>query len=170
MEDVPRHVHRSAPADRRLWLEAIPDVAATMRLHSFCLECGTVRSRVRARGRPLGYFQQALANLKAILENDRRHAKLAQVHSRLISRSFELIPDFDDPYSMSFETQWRLFSTGVRRCRPDLDEDFLAQTLPREPRTASPFFTDVLANESGRTTEPFRSRSEGSQTAMRPGN
>jgi hypothetical protein len=118
-----------------------------MRLHSFCEECGTVRSRVRARGRPLGYFQKALANLKAILDNDRRHAKLAQVHTRLISRAFESIPDFGDAYSMSFEIQWQLFATEVQRCRPDLDDDTLAQAMPRQLRTARPSFIEQLANE-----------------------
>jgi hypothetical protein len=118
-----------------------------MRLHSFCEECGTVRSRVRARGRPLGYFHQALANLNAILDNDRRYVKLAQVHTRLISRAFESIPDFGDPYSMSFETQWRLFAAAVRRCRPDLDDDLLAQALPREPRRSRPSFIELITQE-----------------------
>jgi hypothetical protein len=118
------------------------------------MDCGTVRSHVRAPGRPLGYFHQALANVKAILDTDRRYAKLAQVHTRLISRALESIPDFGDPYSMPFETQWRLFIAAVRKCRPDLDEDFLAQALPRDTRHSKPAFIELRQSENQEEQEP----------------
>ncbi|MGI0149012.1 MAG: hypothetical protein ACREDF_05720, partial [Thermoplasmata archaeon] len=38
------HEHRSSRADQRIWLERLPDEAATMELHSYCLDCGAVRS------------------------------------------------------------------------------------------------------------------------------
>jgi hypothetical protein len=152
-EDAQGHIHRSAPPDRRVWLEAIPDVAATMRLHSFCAECGTIRLRVQARGRPLGFFQQALSNLKANLDSDARYPKLAQVQSHLISNAVESIPDFGDEYSMAFEVQRGLFASAVRRCRPDLDENFILQALPREPRRPRDAFLSVASQvkeEAGR--------------------
>jgi hypothetical protein len=46
----------------------------------------------------------------------------------------ESVPDFGDPFSMPFETQWRLFATAVQKSRPDIDDEFLAQALPREPQ------------------------------------
>lgn len=141
------HTHRSAPADRRVWLEAIPDQAATMSLHSFCVDCGAVRSERLVRGRPLGFFERALANLKAVLEDDPRHPKLAQVHSRLIALALASIPDFGDPYTMPFEVQWAIFVDAVQRHRPDLDVDFVRSALPRLPRRSRPAYIDLIATE-----------------------
>ncbi len=147
--DAPRHEHRNIGADKRLWLEAVHDEAATMRLHAFCTDCGAVRSRLPMRGRPMGYFQQALANLKATLEDHPRYPKLAQVHGHMIAKAFESIPDFADPYSMDFETQRMIFVGSVQRCRPDLPFDFLEEILPREPRTRRKAYIDLIASEGG---------------------
>ncbi|MEK6986776.1 MAG: hypothetical protein AABX97_01620 [Candidatus Thermoplasmatota archaeon] len=138
------HQHRPGRADQRLWLEAVPDQASTTRLHPYCLDCGAVRSMLPLRGRPLGYFEQALANLKADLEGNPRYPKLAQVHSRLIAKALESIPDFGDPYSMPFETQWDAFVNAVQRCRPDLDIDLIRSALPREPRRPRPAYISLI--------------------------
>ena len=143
------HTHRPGGADQRLWLEAIPDQASTTRLHPYCLDCGAVRSMLPLRGRPLGYFEQALANLKADLEGNPRYPKLAQVHSHLIAKALEAVPDFDDPYSMDFETQLAIFREAVRRCRPDLDEDLLLQVLPREPRARRKTYIELIGTLGG---------------------
>ncbi len=140
------HEHRSAPAKGRLWLEAIPDQAATMRLHPYCVECGAVRSMSPAQGRPLGTFLQAIANLKIQLEDNPRYPKLAQVHSHLIAKALESIPSFGDPYSMPLETQWTLFVEAVRRYRPDLDEDLLSRVLPRELKRPRRAYFDLLTS------------------------
>lgn len=140
------HEHRSSPADRRLWLEVVYDEAATMRLHRYCLDCGAVRSMLPRRGHPLGHFERALANLKAYLEDDPHHPKLTQVHSHLIAAGLRAIPEFGDPYSMAFETQWAIFVELVQRYRPDLDVEFLERTMPREPRRARPAYIDLIAS------------------------
>jgi len=143
-----------------VWLEAIHDEAATIRLHTYCVDCGAVRSTLPMRGRPMGYFQHALANLKAILDHHPSLPKLAQVHSHLIAKALESIPDFGDPYSMPFETQWTIFYSMVKRYRPDLDDDLVEQALPREPRRSKPAFIDVLplSTKGGQrtATEPLR--------------
>ncbi len=151
----PAHEHRTVGSDHRLWLEAIHDQAASMRLHGYCVDCGAVRSMLPMRGRPTGYFAQALANLKADLEDNPKHAKLAQVHGHLIQRALDAIPDFDDPYSMDFETQRSIFVGAVQRYRPDLDLEFLERAMPREPRRARPAYIDLIASaqkeEKGQT-------------------
>lgn len=141
-----KHEHRSCRADERLWLEALPDEAATIRLHSFCVDCGGVRSALPMRGRPMGFFERALSNLKANLEDNPRYPKLAQVHSHRIAKALASIPDFDDPYTMPYETQWRIFVDAVQRVRPDLDIDFIEQALPREPRRHRPTVLELMTS------------------------
>ena len=142
---APAHEHRSSRADERLWLEAVHDEAATIRLHAYCLDCGAVRSTLPKRGRPMGHFQRALGNLAGILEDHPKYAKLAQVHARLIAKALEAVPDFDDPYSMPYETQWSIFVAAVQRVRPDLPLELLEDALPREPRKVHPAFIDLIA-------------------------
>ncbi len=142
---VQPHEHRSSRADERLWLEAVHDEAATIRLHAYCVDCGAVRSMLPKRGRPIGHFQKALGNLQAILADHPKYHKLTQVHARLIAKALEAVPDFDDPYSMPYDTQWAIFVASVQRVRPDLPIDLLEDALPREPRKARPAFIDLIA-------------------------
>jgi hypothetical protein len=97
----------------------------------------------------MGYFERAIANLKADLEHHPTYPKLAQVHSRLIAKSLERITDFGDPYSMDFETQWDLFLAAVQRVRPDLDLDFLRRVLPREERGHRPAYINLIDAKGG---------------------
>ncbi len=145
MGDASRHEHRSVRADERVWLEAIHEEAATMRLHGYCTDCGAVRSRRPMRGRPMGYFQQALANLMTSLEDRPRYPKLAQVHRHLIAKDIESIPEFADPYSMDFETQRKIFVDSVQRYRADLPIDLVEEVLPREPRAKRKAYIDLIA-------------------------
>ena len=138
------HTHRSTRADERVWLERIHDEAATMGLHGFCLDCGAVRSMLPKRGRPLGFFHKALGNLQATLDGHPKYAKLAQVHARLIGKALDGVPDFGDPYSMAYETQWIVFLGAVQRVRPDLPIDLIEEALPREPHRRQRPFIDVL--------------------------
>lgn len=174
-ENSEPHRHRSGGADERLWLEAIPDVASTARLHRYCLECGAVQSLQAAKGRPLGYFERALANLKAGLEHETRYPKLAQIHSHLIAKALQSIPDFGDPYSMPFEAQWTIYVSQVQRVRPDLDIDLLRNALPHERRRPRPAYIDLLASADRQV--PIRQvpigavqRSSTLPTRLRPGN
>ncbi len=116
-----------------------------MRLHAYCRDCGAVRSELPRRGRPMGFFSQAVANLRGILEYHPKLAKLAQVQSHLIMASLGAVPEFDDPYSMPFDTQWSLFLAAVQRVRPDLDIDLLETAMPKEPRRSRPAFIDLIA-------------------------
>ena len=93
----------------------------------------------------MGHFQRALGNLQAILEVHAKYAKLVLVHARLIAKALEAVPDFDDPYSMPYDTQWAIFVAAVQRVRPDLPIDLLEAALPREPRRARPAFIDLIA-------------------------
>ncbi len=144
------HLHRSARADQRLWLERVPDQAASMGLHAYCLDCGSVRSMLPRPGRPAGFFHHAIGNLQAILEDHPKYAKLAQVHARLIGKALDSIPDFGDPYSMSYENQWAMFLRSVQHVRPDLPVDLIECVMPREPhRRRRPFIDHFEENEKG---------------------
>jgi hypothetical protein len=132
-----------------VWLETRHDEAATMRLHAYCMDCGAVRSRLPARGRPQGYFERAVANLKRVLEDHPRLPKLAQVQSHLILSSLAAIPAFDDPYSMDFETQRALFIQAVQRTRRDVDLELVEEVLPRDIKRARPAFIDLIGAAGG---------------------
>jgi hypothetical protein len=116
-----------------------------MDLHSFCLDCGAIRSTLVARGRPFGFFERWLVNLTGILEGHPKYAKLVQVHGRLILQAIRAIPDFADPYSMPFETQRGLFLASVQRLRRDLPLEFIEDATPRTPRPERPAFIDLIA-------------------------
>jgi hypothetical protein len=139
------HEHRSSRADQRLWLERLPGEAASMNLHSFCLDCGAIRSMLVARGRPFGFFERWLVNVTETLEDHPKYAKLVQVHGRLILQAIRAIPDFGDPYSMPFETQRGLFLASVQRIRSDLPLEFIEDATPRPPRRERPAFIDLIA-------------------------
>jgi hypothetical protein len=128
----------------------MPDQAATMGLHAFCLDCGAVRSMLPKRGRPAGFFHQAIGSLQSLLEDHPKYAKLAQVHTRLLAKAIEAIPDFGDPYSMSYEAQWTIFVRSVQRVRPDLPIDLIEYAMPREPsRRRRPFISVSEDNQKG---------------------
>ena len=121
-----------------------------MGLHAYCLDCGSVRSRLSGPGRPSGFFHHAIGNLQAILEDHPKYSKLAQVHARLIGKALESIPDFGDPYSMSYEDQWAVFLRSVQRVRPDLPVDLIECVMPREPRRRQrPFIDQFEGREKG---------------------
>ncbi len=164
------HSHRSGGADQRVWLEALPDVASTARLHSYCLDCGAVRALQEAGGRPFGYFERALANLKADLEDDARYPKLAQIHSHLIAKALTSIPDFGDPYSMAFEAQWAIYVSQVQRVRPDLDIDRIRRAVPRERRRPRPTYIDLVAPPKRAVPSAVVQSSSTLPTRLRPGN
>jgi hypothetical protein len=138
------HEHRSSRADQRVWLERLPNEAATMDLHSFCLDCGAIRSRAVVRGRPLGFFERWIVNLTETLEDHPKYAKLVQVHRHLILRSIEATPEFGDPYSMPFDTQRHLFVLSVQRVRGDLPIELIEEAMPRPPRRSRPAFIDLI--------------------------
>jgi|GEM_PF-4719722 len=166
-EDPSTHEHRSVPTDRRVWLERLPDQAATMRLHPYCVDCGAVRSRQAVRGRPIGFFERWLANLKGILEDHPKYARLVQVHGHLIQRDLASVPDFGDPYSMAFESQRILFLAAVQRVRRDLPIDFLEDAMPREPRRRHLAFIDVFPTAAPTRTKPGESLRLHSQASER---
>lgn len=144
------HAHRSARSDERVWLERLPNQAATMGLHAFCVDCGSVRSRLPGAGRSAGFFHHAIGNLQTVLENHPKYGKLAQVHARLIGKALESIPDFGDPYSMSYGDQWAVFLRSVQRVRPDLPVDLIECVMPREPRRKRrPFIDKFEVSEKG---------------------
>lgn len=143
------HAQRSARADERVWLERLPDRAATMGLHAFCLDCGTVRSRLPRPGRSLSFFYNAIGALGSILEKHPECGKLAQVQGRLIAKAIETVPEFGDQYSMSYETQWAIFVKCVQRVRPDVEIDVIERALPRQPRRTTAAVVDVVVARKG---------------------
>ena len=149
------HEHRLSRSDQRIWLERVPDEAATMGLHPYCIDCGAVRSMLPTPGRPTGFFERWVMNLTSILEDHPKYAKMAQVHRHLIVRAVEAVPDFGDPFSMPFDTQRALFLTAVQRVRRDIPLELVEDAMPPEPGRLRPALINFAS-----TMSPKEVRSE----------
>jgi hypothetical protein len=97
----------------------------------------------------MGYFQQAVANLKRLLEDHPRLPKLAQVQRHLILSSLLAISSFDDPYSMDFETQRALFLHAVQRTRRDIDAELVEEIMPRDLKRVRLAYIGTLRTAEG---------------------
>lgn len=132
------HEHVDCPPDRRTWLEAREDEAATMRPHAFCVRCGKVKHLAGPRAKPLGFYLSGLAALKDHLAGSAARPKMTQSQSRLITKALEGLPDFEDGYALGREAQARLYVEAVQRVRPDLDPELVLRMLPRTRRDRRP--------------------------------
>ncbi len=91
-------------------------------------------SRATVRRLPaqlLGYYQKGISNLKAYLARSTDHAKLAQVHSHLISNRLASRPEFKDARRVWGVDQRAAYVEVVRAVRPDLDEELILGLLPK---------------------------------------
>ena len=132
--DAAGHVHRDCGAGERLWLPRDCHDAATAALHPYCRDCGTVKNLSLPRGRPLGYFCDAIANLKEYLEHSLEYEKLAQVQSHLMSTRLASRREFEDPWGTPGRAQLEAYVAAVKRVRPELDEELVLRMLPDRRR------------------------------------
>ena len=92
--------------------EWLPAANGLLGLHPYCMRCGAVKNVSSDRGRKLGYFANAIHNLKNHLS--RRNFKISQAQIRLIMKEF-IDGGFDDVYSVSFSIQKKAFIQIVKK-------------------------------------------------------
>lgn len=102
------HIHRSTY--QRTWL---PSLNGLLQPHPFCEECGYVKNISADRARRMGYFVNALAEIKRHLE--KKGSRLTQVQIRLIIKELEGIEGFADTYVTLGSVQKNIFINAVRK-------------------------------------------------------
>jgi len=70
----------------------------TIRNHTYCTECGTVRAQGPDRGRSIGHFLNLLHSLN-----------LTECQIRLIAREMEADALFSDPFGSYYSSQMQAF-------------------------------------------------------------
>lgn len=125
------HEHLDCPPQERRWLESHLDEAATMRPHTFCVECGKVKNLSGARAKRVGFYLSGLSTLKEYLERGAKRVRMTQSQSGLIARSLMDLREFEDRYGLSLEVQLQLYVEAVRSVRPDLDDELILRLLPK---------------------------------------
>ena len=88
-----------------------PAHAGDVRLHPFCRNCGVLKNVDADHGRGVGYFSNALSEIKKTL--GRHNSKLTESQARLILQDFE-DSDYSDTYWVTFTLQKKIFIKTVR--------------------------------------------------------
>jgi hypothetical protein len=115
-----------------IWLERRIGEASTIKRHTYCRECGSVRASGNG-GRQVSFFLQGIANI--VRDTTGMHiCKITQSEARLMSIAVRSSIELNDPYSTPFELQLKLFTRIVRSFRPLLDEDTIMRSLFRRAR------------------------------------
>ncbi len=99
------HVNSS----NKVWLPRLDNYLATP--HPYCNNCGTVKNISGDRARRLGYYVNALQEIKKYLE--RKGGKLTQVQTRLITKELQKNECFKDTYGVQGSAQKRTFINVV---------------------------------------------------------
>ena len=102
------HIHRSS--HDRVWL---PTSNGLLEPHPFCRNCGAVKNISSDKARGLGYYINALAEIKRYLEYKGR--KFSQAQIRLIIKELESKEDFADTYMMLGSVQRNIFINVVKK-------------------------------------------------------
>ena len=93
----------------RDWL---PVTSGILKPHPHCELCGSVKNVSSDKGKRIGYFVNALTEMKYFLE--RKGYRITQSQIRLIVKELEE-RGIDDVYSISFLTQKEIFVEVVRK-------------------------------------------------------
>lgn len=120
--------HLSCSPDKRKWLPLLTQVGINLQLkqHPYCEECGVVKNLEGDKAKSIGYYTNALADMKEHIE--RRHKripKITQTQVRLIARELETNDLFIDKYGTNLNIQITKYVEEVRKYRPDLSADFI---------------------------------------------
>ncbi len=79
-----------------------------VKLHPFCIKCGTLKNVSSSKGKKLGYFISVLSKLK-------NYCKISEAQLRLIAKELESSEDFCDLWWVSYERQKKIFINIVKR-------------------------------------------------------
>jgi hypothetical protein len=95
-------------AGRKIWLDT---QTGGLKLHPYCVNCGTIKNVSSDRGKKMGYFIRALSDLRKVLEM--RGYKVSDAQIRLISKELSEYDGFDDLWWITFSKQKEIFVNVV---------------------------------------------------------
>ncbi len=90
----------------------LPVTSGILKPHPHCKVCGSVKNVSSDKGKRIGYFINALAEMRSFLE--KKGYKLTQSQIRLITKELEE-KGLDDVYTLSFSAQKEIFVETVRK-------------------------------------------------------
>jgi hypothetical protein len=97
-----------------------------LRPHPYCKECGVVKNVSVDKARKIGYYVNALAEIKRRL--DRLGVKVSRAQTRLVLKELEGKKESSDSYFVTGGAQRSIFVKAVRkylRLSPGYVESFL---------------------------------------------
>ncbi len=99
--------HHSCGSPEKIWVQYLYQGREMgLRPHTYCQECGLIRSTSSDRPRGLGYYVNVISSLK-------KELKLAQVQVRLLVKEMER-RNLDDDYGLDRYQQEKLFVEIVK--------------------------------------------------------
>jgi len=105
--------HEKCLPQERVWSPTKEGYSATTRKLYYCVKCGLINVTEGKKAKPLGYFQNCLAQLSKILEKGRK-PKITQSQIRLIMKELEK-NNISDDFVYSYEDQKEIFINAVQK-------------------------------------------------------
>jgi len=105
--------HEKCLPQERVWSPTKEGYSATTRKLYYCVKCGLINVIEGKKAKPLGYFQNCLAQLSKILEKGRK-PKITQSQIRLIMKELEK-NNISDDFVYSYEDQKEIFINAVQK-------------------------------------------------------
>jgi len=103
-----------------------PSQKGDTRLHPYCGHCGTLKNVSEDRAKRLGYYMNALSEIKRM--TGRGGFKLSDAQIRLIAKELENFEDFSDVYWIPFSNQKEMF-LGIAQKYTNLSKKFIEDFL-----------------------------------------
>ena len=102
--------HKSCGRNDKVWLPfEIAGENKGLKLHPYCVHCGSVKNISSDRARNIGYYVNVLARMG-------HHTRcVTKVQMRLIVKALEGCDGFEDPYSMTGYAQRNIFIDAVKK-------------------------------------------------------
>lgn len=102
--------HKSCGSDDKVWLPfAVAGANKGLKLHPYCVRCGSVMNISSDRARSIGYYVNVLARM------GHRKGGITKVQMRLIVKALEGCDGFEDSYLMTGYAQRNIFIDVVKK-------------------------------------------------------
>ena len=102
-------IHESCGSIDKVWLPFVVDDRINgLKPHPYCIHCGAVKNISTDKPKKAAYYINSLSRI------DKQVFKLTKVQMRLIVKELESIKDFEDVYSMTRDTQEKIFIQIVK--------------------------------------------------------
>jgi len=108
--ELSKHSHQSCGSSEREWLPyEVRGERLFLKLHPYCIHCGSVKNIGPDRPKGIGYYSNALSRMKEDFGK-----KISETVARLIMMKISSIQDFEDNFSMTRWAQERAFIQAVK--------------------------------------------------------